>query len=365
MISPAFDRIARTIVETCHRVQRGEVIHLMGDVEAFPLLEALAFAIRRVGAHPVVEARSATLVRRMLNDLPLEILEEPPAHWIAWLDQIDGHIFVNQVYDQASLVGVRPEGYAAAQRALAPWRARRAELKRRWTLVSYPTRAAADLYSLPYEEYHDLIFEALDQDYQALAERARGLAAALAQGNEVHLWSRKGTDLRFSLAGRRPLVDDGIISDEDMARGDVGNNLPAGEVFIAPVETSAEGHAVFDLAFHRGTRITDLDLLFRGGRVVESTAASGVEVFRERVAGSTGDADQIAEFGVGINAEIRRLTGFVGTDEKMLGSIHIAIGDNHFYGGESRSSLHWDMVMMHPTVTIDGETIMREGELLV
>lgn len=110
-------------------------------------------------------------------------------------------------------------------------------------------------------------------------------------GDKVHITSDNGTDLEFSITDRRILVDDGVISDEDIERGDVGNNLPCGEVFCAPVEDSANGKAYFDMAFHRGNKIKGIEATFKDSKMVEATAEENEKLFNEVIENSQGDKD--------------------------------------------------------------------------
>jgi aminopeptidase len=146
-------------------------------------------------------------------------------------------------------------------------------------------------------------------------------------------------------------VEDGVISDGDMAQGIYYAEIPTGEVFVAPVENSAEGKAVFpDVLEGR------LELAFKGGKVIDARSKN-VRIFWKRLKQATGERDRIAEFAIGLNP------GVPLNDEKALGSIHIAIGKNNHIGGKNESSLHWDMIMPKPTIRVDGSLIMENGHI--
>ena len=160
-------------------------------------------------------------------------------------------------------------------------------------------------------------------------------------------------------------VDDGIVSEEDIAEGANGENLPSGEVFLLPNLKGTNGRVVFDLAFHKGQKIENLGIEFRDGRAIPMGAESGFELFENVLASASGDKDFLAEFGLGLNPEIKEAIGFSLLDEKMLGTVHLALGDNLALGGRLDSDLHWDLLILRPTVVAEGVTLIVDGTVAV
>jgi aminopeptidase len=134
---------------------------------------------------------------------------------------------------------------------------------------------------------------------------------------------------------------------------------------VAPHEDSADGVAVIDKAFIKGYPVERLRLTFSGGRVVRVEAPDAVSVaaFRELLSASSGDKDVIAEFAIGLNPGAKEPVGVTLLDEKIGGSVHIAIGMNESFGGKNRANLHLDLVMLRPTVRLDGSLIVADGTL--
>lgn len=99
--------------------------------------------------------------------------------------------------------------------------------------------------------------------------------------------------------------------------------------------------------------------------MIEATAEENEELSHEVIENSQGDKEVIGEFGIGINPEVKKAIGYTITDEKIIGSIHIAIGENRMFGGENESSLHWDLVMLDPSFEVDGTGVMENGEHFV
>jgi aminopeptidase len=140
------------------------------------------------------------------------------------------------------------------------------------------------------------------------------------------------------------------------------SNLPAGEVCLAPLEDQTEGTVVFDLAFMDGRRVEDLEVRFASGRATLVGAAREFAFVQRVVAAGGPGADVIGELGIGINPAVGSPCGYTLTDEKILGTVHLALGDNEMLGGSNPSHLHWDMMVLGPTLTVDGRPVLTDGE---
>jgi len=137
--------------------------------------------------------------------------------------------------------------------------------------------------------------------------------------------------------------------------------VPSGEVYVAPLETSANGVLVVEELREYG--IKNLELRFEGGRIVSFRAERGEGEFQELLDKAEGDKDRIAEFGMGINQGMK-LTGYRIYDEKALGTAHVAIGDNVDLGGENKASIHLDFVLHRPNIEVDEVLLMEKGKLV-
>jgi len=139
--------------------------------------------------------------------------------------------------------------------------------------------------------------------------------------------------------------------------------LPRDEVYVALLEESAEGVVVIDRAFIRGRPVEQLKLTFKRGQVVhiDALGVESVRLLAELLAASSGDKDRIAELGLGLNPGVTVLTGDILLDEKINDSVHIAIGTNASYGGQNRSNLHLGLIMLYPSLWLDGTLIRLPG----
>jgi leucyl aminopeptidase (aminopeptidase T) len=205
----------------------------------------------------------------------------------------------------------------------------------------------------------EMLERTMSADYIAIRERSAAVANVLTTGSEVRITSEEGTDVTLSIRGREGLADDG-----DLKKAGSFGNLPAGEGFIAPVEGHTNGTIVFDGSIWPiGKLDGPLTVIFEDGY---ATGFDGPDAaaFRAIVEPHGPEAFAVAELGVGTN-EKAILTGNVLEDEKILGTVHVAVGDNHSFGGTIRVSSHQDGIILHPLLTVDGKVLLEGGRLLV
>ena len=205
----------------------------------------------------------------------------------------------------------------------------------------------------------DIISRTLSVNYKEMEKISKKIANILTQGNEATIVSPSGTELKMTLKGRKGLADTGI----NHKKGDF-SNLPAGEAYIAPIEGKTEGKAVIDGSMAGiGLLSSPLTLIFKNGFVVEIKGKDSKKL--ENLIGSVGKKGRNhAELGIGTNPKAK-ITGNVLEDEKVKGTVHIAIGDNASMGGKVKVDLHLDGIIKKPTLIIDGKEIMNDGKLLI
>ena len=204
----------------------------------------------------------------------------------------------------------------------------------------------------------DTLARVMSADTEGLRLNGAAVAAVLDGGSEARITCARGSDLRLSLAGRHAIADDGDLRE----RGAFGN-LPCGEGFIPPIETEGEGTLFVDGTISGIPKDETVELRVEDGNLVAAGGDAGarlLETLRGAGPGGTG----VAELGIGTN-EKAILTGNLIEDEKILGSCHVAFGASAGMGGAVQVPVHIDCVVMKPTVEIDGEPLVRDGELLV
>ncbi len=207
-----------------------------------------------------------------------------------------------------------------------------------------------------------MFYTSLQANWNLVARRSVEIASLLTDADGVRVTCPKGTDITFSIKGRNGLADTGKIC----SPGDFGN-LPAGEAFIAPLEGTASGKFVTSYAPNRRLRepvVLEVD----DGSVKRISGEKEFSDFLSRLIENESQAGNIAEFGVGTNEKAKRFDNVLEA-EKILGTCHIAIGDNSSFGGKVRANVHIDLLIEKPTIVLDlgGKSIklMEEGELLL
>jgi aminopeptidase len=216
--------------------------------------------------------------------------------------------------------------------------------------------------SMPLFEF-SMLEGPMSVDWKELARISRNIAGRVNKAVEVGITTPNGSKLTFSIRGRKALADTGILTKQ----GAFGN-LPAGEVFLAPVEGSARGRLVLEWAPTRELA-SPVTLVIRDGLVEE---VAGEEAFAGELRKRLSEREEnrnIAEFGIGTNSCAKRPDNIL-ESEKIMGTIHFAIGDNSTFGGRVKTPLHQDFVFFRPTVRLerkDGsvDVLMKKGKLQV
>jgi aminopeptidase len=298
--------------------------------EALPAAEAFVAECYRRGALPQVVLSDERFDRHALRHASIEVLADPDPLEAWSMEWADVHVSfrgmappVDEPVDADRLAAQRQgKGRVSTLR----WQ------HTRWALVRVPTPAWSAMIGADHDTVLTEFFDGCLADWAAYRDRWQRLADDLAGEEVAHIQS-EDTDLRLPVQGRRWVVFAGE------------NNFPDGELATAPVETAVEGHITFPGRFwFAGAAISDLRLEFTEGLVSRVDATEGADVARKLLTMDAG-AGRVGELGIGLNPEVRTLTGDLLIDEKILGTVHIALGRAYpECGGVNESSLHWDIV---------------------
>jgi len=200
----------------------------------------------------------------------------------------------------------------------------------------------------------------LTGNYKEIMNKSRKLADILTIGQDVHLTTSAGTDLTFSIARMRGYPETGIIHEPGQFC-----NLPAGEACTAPVQESANGMLVVDGSFPGVGLIKEpVKISVKNGYAVRITGGEEADKIRAQLRPFGREGRNIAEIGIGTNPRAK-LIGCTLEDEKVLGTVHVALGNNISFGGKVDVKSHLDAVLLNPTLVIDGKTILSNGTLQV
>ena len=366
MADSRVERLADVLVGYSAEVQAGELVSIEGPVLATPLLVEIYRRVVRAGGHPLPRirvARQAELFYALANE---EQLDWVNPSFVAVNEHVDVRIIVEAEENTKSLTSADPARQARAARARQASqqryleRAAAGELK--WVLTAYPTEAAAQDAEMSLSEYEAFVYGAgkLGEDdpvasWRAFSSTAFGAKRFLEGVSTIRVVA-DGTDLTLGVGGRT-------------WEASVGKqNFPDGEVFTGPVETQVDGTIRFTYpAVYQGREVQDVALRFEGGEVVESSASHGLDFLRAMIGMDEG-ARRLGEFAFGLNEGIDRFTRNILFDEKIGGTVHLALGASYpETGGRNRSGLHWDLICDLRTgseLYADGELVYRDGAFL-
>jgi len=353
---PRVERYATLLLDTCLHVERGWQVLVWGYPQARPLLEAVTREIGRRGAYPLLRLTfGGGLVyhRDWVRHAPLELLAEPAPIDVHTLDHCDALLAIAAPDNTRDGSDIAPERMSLVQRAYRRSTERVNANDFPWVMCWYPTPALAQDAGLPLSAFEDFLYGAVLLDWEAEHARLSKLAGLFDAAAEVRIVG-EGTDLRLSLEGRRTEVDAGM------------GNMPGGEFFGCPVEDSAEGVITFAEfpQLRDGRQLRNVRLRFSGGTVVDASADSEEQFLLDTLDTDPG-ARRIGELGVGCNPGITRYMGNVYFDEKIDGSVHIALGFGFAdLGGTNESAIHWDLVKdlrSGGRIELDGRTVQEHG----
>jgi aminopeptidase len=356
MFDRRWSHLGEILVNYSTRTQASDrLLITMMELETFPLTLAVYEHAVRAGAYPQVQFASAYLERALLTYGNKELIARVPDLEWSGMEWADAYVGLRGARNPHELAGISPERLAAHKRALGAISALRNE-QTRWVLVRVPNESFAQAAGMSLAAAMDFFFDATLRDWEEESRRYRRIRDKFQAAAQVRIVGRD-TDLTFSTAGRTYVVGDGHI------------NIPDGEVYTAPVDDSAEGVIAFEYpGLYAGRSIERIHLEFRAGEVVAATAASGEE-FLQRILTIDDGARRIGEFGLGVNDGIERFVGDILFDEKIGGTIHLALGRAYAEcGGTNQSALHWDLVKDLRTegaIELDGRRVLENGHFLI
>jgi aminopeptidase len=348
---------ARLLCGYCLDAQPGQQVVVRSTTLAAPLLLAVQRELLERGAWPLLRTELPEAAEQWWAAAQDAHLDGFAPAELAEAEETDASLTILAPENTTALAGVDPALIARAARARAP--VREAGLRRRWCGTLWPTAAGAQQARMGTAQFADFVARAnfLDRDDPAAAWSELGamqarLVERLSAASELRI-EADGTDLRLSVAGRTWVNSDGR------------RNMPSGEVFTGPIEDSAEGRIRFSIpSSPRGVEVSGVELELRAGRVVDARAEHGQEYLLATLDTDAG-ARSLGEIGIGTNAGIDRPVGAILFDEKIGGTVHLALGRSYpETGGTNESAVHWDLICdlrAGGRLTADGEVLQQDG----
>ena len=359
MADPRVTEYANLLVDRCVDVQPGWEVLVIGSTQARPLVEDVVRAIGRRKGVPITQLSFSGMdfwPFEMIwsETAPAELVAERSPLRVKLEDECDAWIRIGAPENTREGADLSSEHHNAIMTAAHPLISRRLAAEIPWVTCRYPTPALAQEAGMSLREFEDFLFGSVLLDWDAEGEKMQRIKERFDPAKEVRIVG-DGTDLRFSIDGREGWVDDGHF------------NMPGGEVFYCPVEDSTEGVVTFSEfpAVHEPDLVENAHMRYENGRVVEASASAGEDVLMRALDRDEG-ARVLGEFGIGCNPGIQRHMRNTLFDEKMYGTIHLAIGAGiPVAGGKNESATHWDMVKDlrgGGRIELDGEVVQENGE---
>ncbi len=367
MRDPRAANLAKILVGYSTKVGEGDVVAIDGDSAAEPLLLAIYEEVLRAGGNPMlnqsVDGQAASYFK-LAGDAQLDWVS-PITEWV--VENADVRISVGASTNPRELSAVPPERQTRRQAATGKLMKRAMERSAdgdfRWCYTIYPTGAYASEAEMSLADYEDFYFGAClatDPDPLSAWTRASEECKRLAdwvEGHEEVRVTAPGTDIRLGIAGRKFIPCAGE------------HNMPDGEFFTGPVEDSVEGEVTFHLpAVIGGREVSGVRLRFEAGRVVDASAERGEE-FLIKLLDTDDGARRLGELGIGTNYSIDRGTREILLDEKIGGTVHMAVGASYpESGGTNDSAVHTDLVCdlrLGGRIEVDGEDLQVDGKFVV
>jgi aminopeptidase len=359
--------LADIIIDYSVEVRERDLVRIRGNYVAEPLILALYERCLRRGAHPAIDAllpKAQPLFYRLAQDHQLDYIWDSQT----WeIENVDADIYIISDTNTRQLTHIDPAKQVRASKARKPlsdtFMKRQAVGDLRWSVTLFPTDAHAMEAEMSLADYEDFYYGAclVESDdpvseWKKVDARLNRLVDWMKDRNEVHI-EAEGTDLTLEVGGRTFIAASGKA------------NFPDGEFFTGPIEDRTHGVISFTYpAIYGGRAVEGIRLEFEAGRVVDASARTNEGYLLETLDTDAG-ARVLGELGIGTNYGIDRFSGEILLDEKIGGTIHLALGQSYpETGGLNTSAIHWDMVCDlrgGGRVTVDGDLLQEDGKLVI
>ena len=353
------DAFATLLCDWCLDVRERDYVLVFTTTLAAPLARALHRALIMRGAWaPGLRIAFPGLAEDFYELASDDLLDNFAPQDLAEMERIDAYLRIDAPENTRALAEIDPATLARAARARSP--IQEVRLGKRWCGTLWPTSALAQEAGMSDDDYAAFVERALFLDrpdpvaaWHELSDRQQRIVDRLMPAREIRI-EADGTDLRLRVDRRTWINSNGR------------RNMPSGEVFTGPLEDSANGRIRFALPSNpRGASVEGVELTFENGKVTKATAERGQDYLDAALATDPG-ARFVGELGIGTNFGIDRATGSILLDEKIGGTVHLALGRSYpETGGTNVSALHWDLICDlrdGGRLTADGEPIALERE---
>jgi len=367
MADPRVETVARILIDYSVKVQPKQLVRISGGAQGAPLILAVYRKVLERGAHPFLRVEPEEAEELFYTYAGDPQLDYVPPFMKDMIEQIDASIGIWTDVNTKQLNNADPSKQSRRAVAMRPIsdrfleRAARKEL--RWSGTIHPTQAFAQDAEMSLREFEDFVYDAClvhEPDpikaWKAISRKQQRVVNWLNKARKIHVVG-PDTDLKLEVKGRQWINCDGH------------ENFPDGEIFTGPIENSVNGHIRYTYpACVDGREVEDVRLQFKDGKVVKATAAKNEEFLLKMLKTDKG-ARYVGEFSFGTNYGIQRFTKNTLFDEKIGGTIHLALGKGYpESGSKNKSAIHWDMVCdlrKGGEVRVDRTLFLKDGKILI
>ena len=346
-------KLAKLLVDYSVFVKPGEKVVISGGSEAEEFIKAIYKEVILKGAHPILRVNLPGLSPFFYKYANKEQIERFPKEFDFIVKNAQKYIGIITETNTKELTNIDPKKIVARRKIVNPISDYivNAKDKIRRCTVGFPCQALAQEAEMDLVEYENFVYSACLQDWKILGRKMDKIKSKFKKNSKVHLIG-ENVDLTFKVHGDKAIADKGE------------ENMPGGEVFMAPLRESVNGWIKFEYpAIREGKEVTGIFLKFENGKVIEASATKNEE-FLKTMLNTDENSSYVGEFGIGCNPKITKFTKELLFDEKIGGTIHLALGMAYKEnGGGNDSALHWDIVkdMKKAKIIVDGKTIQENA----
>ncbi len=367
MFDKRYRKLAEILLNHSLSIKKDDLFIINGSPVSAPLLREIYIVAIEKGAHPALRLgmeEFSELFYKHAADHQLTYVS--PLHRFE-VEHVDARLSIISPENTRYMTNVDPEKQAIRSSSQQPiheiFLKRAADKSLRWCVTQFPTNASAQDAEMSLSDYESFIFDAAHVDehdpaayWEAIGEKQQRIIDILSQKDSIHIVA-EDTDLRLSVKNRKWINCFGK------------ENFPDGEIFTGPLEDSAEGFIHFSFpSVYGGRQVNDVKLWFEQGNVVKTTAQAGKEFLSSMLETDEG-AKRLGEFAFGMNEGVTEFTKNTLFDEKIGGTIHLALGSGYPETGSSnKSGIHWDMVCdlrKKGEIYADDELIYKQGKFII
>lgn len=335
-----FARIARRVVRDSLRARPGNVVLVLFMPAGLELAEAVQVELRSVGAEPRPLMWSHRVAIGILDHYTSEALRTFELLDTELDRSLNACIFISSNMPGGSEPNPEQrEKLPLLLESVSRWHVSLRERRVPYVEVALPHRGEFDSGIAPPEEAITAFWRCLESKGEEISRRAAELLAKVGGNTKFSIRDTGPTHLSVECDLTRPFISDGVISEDDIARGDTFENLPAGSLSFLPVPGTAHGTLFLEHVFVVGRRFHDVTFTIAEGRITSLDSPNDVGVLREMLRSAAGEPDRLAEIGIGLNPGGHALTGKPVLDACMEGTVTLTFGNNELIGGDVRSTL--------------------------